>query len=186
MDLAFLYRQMARARAYELAVEDLWNRGLISGEMHLGTGEEAVAAGVVTHLEDGDGRGAEAGVGEGAAGGVDRVDRGPRGEAGLEKEVGHPDRERGADEEPEAHAVGRLLDPRPLVVPVLAVVLVEPQDVGPQDVAALRAAGQGVTGGSGEEGLELGVGTRQGALGGAIAREPAISCSVSMFWVTST
>lgn len=55
MDLAFLYRQMARARAYELAVEDLWNRGLISGEMHLGTGEEAVAAGVVTHLEDGDG-----------------------------------------------------------------------------------------------------------------------------------
>jgi len=55
MDLASLYRQMARARAYELAVEDLWNRGLISGEMHLGTGEEAVAAGVVTHLEDGDG-----------------------------------------------------------------------------------------------------------------------------------
>lgn len=55
MDLAFLYRQMARARAFELAVEDLWNRGLISGEMHLGTGEEAVAAGVVTHLEDGDG-----------------------------------------------------------------------------------------------------------------------------------
>jgi len=55
MDLAFLYRQMARARAFELAVEDLWNRGLISGEMHLGTGEEAIAAGVVTHLEDGDG-----------------------------------------------------------------------------------------------------------------------------------
>lgn len=55
MDLAHLYRQMARARAYELAVEDLWNRGLVSGEMHLGTGEEAIAAGVVTHLEDGDG-----------------------------------------------------------------------------------------------------------------------------------
>ncbi|MDH3497384.1 MAG: thiamine pyrophosphate-dependent dehydrogenase E1 component subunit alpha [Gemmatimonadota bacterium] len=50
-----LYRQMLRARAYEVAVADLWRRGLISGEMHLGTGEEAVAAGVVTHLRDGDG-----------------------------------------------------------------------------------------------------------------------------------
>ena len=55
MDLPELYRQMMRARAYELAVEDLWNTGLISGEMHLGTGEEAVAAGVVTHLVEGDG-----------------------------------------------------------------------------------------------------------------------------------
>jgi len=55
MDLPELYRQMMRARTYELAVEDLWSTGLISGEMHLGTGEEAVAAGVVTHLEDGDG-----------------------------------------------------------------------------------------------------------------------------------
>jgi len=55
MDLPHLYRQMQRARAYELAVEEMWNHGLISGEMHLGTGEEAVAAGVVTQLEDGDG-----------------------------------------------------------------------------------------------------------------------------------
>jgi pyruvate dehydrogenase E1 component alpha subunit len=55
MELAGLYRQMLRARSYELAVEDLWNRGLIAGEMHLGTGEEAVAAGVVAHLGDGDG-----------------------------------------------------------------------------------------------------------------------------------
>ena len=54
-DLPELYRQMMRARTYELAVEDLWNTGLISGEMHLGTGEEAVAAGVVTHLTEGDG-----------------------------------------------------------------------------------------------------------------------------------
>jgi pyruvate dehydrogenase E1 component alpha subunit len=53
--LAELYRQMMRARSFELAVEDLWNRGLVSGEMHLATGEEAVAAGVVTHLKDGDG-----------------------------------------------------------------------------------------------------------------------------------
>lgn len=55
MKLLDLYHQMARARAFELAVEDLWTRGLISGEMHLGTGEEAVAAGVVMHLRDGDG-----------------------------------------------------------------------------------------------------------------------------------
>jgi pyruvate dehydrogenase E1 component alpha subunit len=50
-----LYRQMLRARTFEIAVAGLWERGLISGEMHLGTGEEAVAAGVVTHLRDGDG-----------------------------------------------------------------------------------------------------------------------------------
>jgi acetoin:2,6-dichlorophenolindophenol oxidoreductase subunit alpha len=53
--LADLYRQMLRARTFELAVGELWQRGLISGEMHLGTGEEAVAAGVVAHLRDGDG-----------------------------------------------------------------------------------------------------------------------------------
>lgn len=50
-----LYRQILRARSFEMVVADLWHRGLISGEMHLGTGEEAVAAGVVTHLDDGDG-----------------------------------------------------------------------------------------------------------------------------------
>ncbi len=50
-----LYRQMLRARAFEVAVAELWQRGLISGEMHLGTGEEAVAAGVIMHLRDGDG-----------------------------------------------------------------------------------------------------------------------------------
>lgn len=55
MDLSNLYHQMARARAYELAVDGLWRRGLISGEMHLGTGEEAVAAGVISHLKEGDG-----------------------------------------------------------------------------------------------------------------------------------
>jgi pyruvate dehydrogenase E1 component alpha subunit len=55
MELAGLYRQMLRARSYEPAVEELWNRGLIAGEMHLGTGEEAVAAGVVSFLGEGDG-----------------------------------------------------------------------------------------------------------------------------------
>lgn len=55
MEIAGLYRQMLRARSFELVVEDLWHRGLIAGEMHLGTGEEAVAAGVVTRLGEGDG-----------------------------------------------------------------------------------------------------------------------------------
>ena len=45
---------MKRSRAFEDAVARLWNEGLISGEMHLGTGEEAIVAGVVSQLRDGD------------------------------------------------------------------------------------------------------------------------------------
>lgn len=55
MDLSELYHQMARVRAFEEAVEAIWRDGRISGEMHLGTGEEAVAAGVIAHFKDGDG-----------------------------------------------------------------------------------------------------------------------------------
>lgn len=54
MELLDFYRMMARARAFELGLADLWQEGLVSGEMHLGTGEEAIAAGVVPHLEEGD------------------------------------------------------------------------------------------------------------------------------------
>ena len=54
MDLLDLYRAMARARAFELLQAELWEQGLISGEMHLGTGEEAIAAGITAHLEPGD------------------------------------------------------------------------------------------------------------------------------------
>ena len=50
-----LYRQMCRIREVERAVADLWQAGLVSGEMHLGLGEEATVAGVVAHLRDGDG-----------------------------------------------------------------------------------------------------------------------------------
>ena len=53
-DLWSLYRQMLRSRRFEEAVADLWEKGKISGEMHLGIGEEAIAAGVVAHLQDGD------------------------------------------------------------------------------------------------------------------------------------
>jgi pyruvate dehydrogenase E1 component alpha subunit len=45
---------MLRSRLFEEAVTRLWNDGAISGEMHLGTGEEAIVAGVVPHLVDGD------------------------------------------------------------------------------------------------------------------------------------
>jgi len=54
MDTIGLFRQMARARAFEDAVAALWRQGRISGEMHLGTGEEAVAAGVAACLRPGD------------------------------------------------------------------------------------------------------------------------------------
>lgn len=49
-DLFALYRLMRKCRAYEDAVARLWRDGLISGEMHLGTGEEAVVTGVVAQL----------------------------------------------------------------------------------------------------------------------------------------
>lgn len=45
---------MCRIRYVERAAQDLWARGLISGELHPGIGEEAVAAGVVAHLREGD------------------------------------------------------------------------------------------------------------------------------------
>jgi pyruvate dehydrogenase E1 component alpha subunit len=49
-----LYEQMLRSRLFEEGVSVLWEQGLISGEMHASLGEEAIAAGVVCQLEDGD------------------------------------------------------------------------------------------------------------------------------------
>jgi pyruvate dehydrogenase E1 component alpha subunit len=49
-----LYREMLFSRLFENAVKDLWDKGKISGEMHLGTGEEAIIAGIVSQLEQGD------------------------------------------------------------------------------------------------------------------------------------
>lgn len=49
-----LYRQMLRSRLVEESAASLWRQGVISGEMHLGTGEEGIVAGVVSHLMDGD------------------------------------------------------------------------------------------------------------------------------------
>jgi pyruvate dehydrogenase E1 component alpha subunit len=45
---------MLKSRLLEEAIAKLWHDGLISGEMHLGTGEEAIIAGVVAHLREGD------------------------------------------------------------------------------------------------------------------------------------
>lgn len=53
-DLWSLYRLMLKSRLFEEAIAQLWHDGLISGEMHLGTGEEAIVAGVVAHVRDGD------------------------------------------------------------------------------------------------------------------------------------
>jgi len=49
-----LFAEMCRMRYVEQAVAELWQAGLVSGEMHLGTGEEATVAGVLAHLEEGD------------------------------------------------------------------------------------------------------------------------------------
>jgi len=43
-----------RSRYFELVVADLWQQGLISGEMHLSMGEEAICAGINDHLKEGD------------------------------------------------------------------------------------------------------------------------------------
>jgi TPP-dependent pyruvate/acetoin dehydrogenase alpha subunit len=54
VNLEDLYFDMVRMRLFEEALSDLWSRGRISGEMHPGVGEEAIAAGVVSHLREGD------------------------------------------------------------------------------------------------------------------------------------
>lgn len=53
-DLGALYALMLKSRLFEEAIAKLWHDGCISGEMHLGTGEEAIVAGVVAHLREGD------------------------------------------------------------------------------------------------------------------------------------
>lgn len=53
-DLWFLYQLMFASRIFEQAVARLWHAGQISGEMHLGIGEEAICAGIVPQLIEGD------------------------------------------------------------------------------------------------------------------------------------
>jgi TPP-dependent pyruvate/acetoin dehydrogenase alpha subunit len=49
-----LYEWMLRSRLFEEMISQLWHEGAISGEMHLGTGEEAIAAGIISQLIEGD------------------------------------------------------------------------------------------------------------------------------------
>lgn len=49
-----LYRMMLRSRKIEEYIKKLWEEGLIPGEMHLGTGEEAIMAGVMSHIRKND------------------------------------------------------------------------------------------------------------------------------------
>ena len=53
-ELWSLYALMLKSRLFEEATARLWHDGLISGQMHLGTGEEAIMAGVVSQLREGD------------------------------------------------------------------------------------------------------------------------------------
>jgi pyruvate dehydrogenase E1 component alpha subunit len=53
-DLWHLYKHMFRSRLFEQVVQVFWEQGLISGEMHMGYGEEAIAAGIVCQMKDGD------------------------------------------------------------------------------------------------------------------------------------
>jgi len=53
-DIWSLYPRMLKSRLFEEEIARLWQEGLISGEMHSGTGEEAIIAGVVTQLQEGD------------------------------------------------------------------------------------------------------------------------------------
>lgn len=52
--MARLYREMLRMRLFEEGLGALWEEGLISGELHLGIGEEGIVAGVLDHLGPGD------------------------------------------------------------------------------------------------------------------------------------
>lgn len=53
-ELAQVYELMVRVRLFEEAQAEMWERGLISGELHTSIGEEAIVAGVVSNLIDGD------------------------------------------------------------------------------------------------------------------------------------
>lgn len=55
LPLERLYLQMVRMRRFEEVLAALWQQGLVSGELHLGIGEEAIIAGVIDHLGPGDG-----------------------------------------------------------------------------------------------------------------------------------
>jgi TPP-dependent pyruvate/acetoin dehydrogenase alpha subunit len=54
IDHWYCYEKMLFSRRFEESVSQLWKSGRISGEMHLSTGEEAITAGTVLQLQEGD------------------------------------------------------------------------------------------------------------------------------------
>lgn len=48
------YEMMLRSRGYEELVRELWKEGHIAAEMHLGLGEEAIMAGILSQIQEGD------------------------------------------------------------------------------------------------------------------------------------
>ena len=54
MNLWNLFSGMYFSRLFEENVSDLWRQGEISGEMHPSIGEEAITAGILAHLIEGD------------------------------------------------------------------------------------------------------------------------------------
>jgi len=54
VDLKASYAMMLRSRLFEEQVQALWEQGLISGEMHMSIGEDGIAAGVVSLLQEDD------------------------------------------------------------------------------------------------------------------------------------
>ena len=54
VDLEQLYRRMVTIRLFEDAVQRLFMQGEIQGTTHLYQGQEAIAVGVCSALEDGD------------------------------------------------------------------------------------------------------------------------------------
>ncbi|MCP4761210.1 MAG: thiamine pyrophosphate-dependent dehydrogenase E1 component subunit alpha [archaeon] len=53
-DIWQLYQLMLRSRFYENEIIKIWNDGKISGEMHMNIGEEAIIAGIISQLIEGD------------------------------------------------------------------------------------------------------------------------------------
>ncbi len=51
------YRESGRPRTqtvFEQHVQQLWDQGAISGEMHMSLGEEGVVAGIIAHMREPD------------------------------------------------------------------------------------------------------------------------------------
>lgn len=54
VDVWKLYALMFQSRRIEESIKELWDQGKVPGEMHLGIGEEAIYAGVLSQLIEGD------------------------------------------------------------------------------------------------------------------------------------